>query len=61
MVEEALIQVFAVNSSTMLRLRGVIEDYLQTEDRCVDIGRFRHLIGRWRWIYAVGSLGFVSQ
>jgi hypothetical protein len=60
MVEEALIQVFAVNSSTMLRLRGAVEDYLQTGDRCVGIGRFRHLICRRRWICAIGDLGFVS-
>jgi hypothetical protein len=45
---KALIQVFAVNSSTMLCLRGVIKGYLQTEDRYVGIGRFRHLIYRWR-------------
>ena len=49
---------FDNNSNIMLRVRGAVEDYLQARDRCVDVGRFRHLI-YWRgWICAVGDLGF---
>jgi hypothetical protein len=36
--DKALIQVFAINPSTVFRLRGTVEDYLQTGDRCVGIG-----------------------
>ena len=35
---------FAISSNTVLGLRGAVEDYLQARDRCVGVGRFRHLI-----------------
>jgi hypothetical protein len=57
MASEALIQVFAVNSSAILGLRGAVEDYLQTGDRCAGLGRFRHLVRRRRWIYAIWGSG----